>query len=331
MAYGGSDIIADDSFLQSTYDFRYRVFPEDLTNDDVGHYMVININTPTDRSGGNEPRSAYTGARYRTSVLNNELSKVDILRWAKSSTYARYPQEKQAPYIVGPFDNTIGGVRGEGGIRRATRRVAESIALFMPTPIIYSSVNVYPDTTIAGMLGGMITGATDAAGKKAGQSWLSGAIDWVTGVATNVADGGAAALGSPINPRIAVMYQSSPLRQFNFEFLMAPKTEQESKNMDEIITTLRSHAAPELEDTAGTGISLTFIPPAEFDITFFNKGAENMHLPRINTCVLTRIDVDYAPSGAYATFSNGYPVACRMTLGFSEIEILHKRRVLQGF
>ncbi len=322
-------IVADDSFLQNTYDFRYRVFPEDLTNDDVGHYMVININTPTDRNGGSDPRTAYTGARYRTSVLDNELSKVDILRWAKSPTAARFPQERLAPYAVGPFDNTIGGVRGEGGIRRATRRVSESIALFMPTPVIYTSANMYPDTTIASMLDGIVSGVAGAVPGR-GSSSLGSIWNGISNFFSGAVSSGASAMGSPINPRIAVLYQTSPLRQFNFEFLMAPKSEQESKNMEEIITTMRSHAAPELEEIV-KGVPLTFIPPAEFDITFFNKGVENMHIPRINTCVLTRIDVDYAPSGAYATFWNGHPVACRMTLGFTEIEILHKRRVLQGF
>ena len=41
------DYNIDDSTLgQSEYDFRYRVFPADLANDYVGHYMIININVP---------------------------------------------------------------------------------------------------------------------------------------------------------------------------------------------------------------------------------------------------------------------------------------------
>jgi hypothetical protein len=98
--------------------------------------------------------------------------------------------------------------------------------------------------------------------------------------------------------------------------------------MKAIIRTLRFHAAPELDSvTAG----FTYIPPAEFDITFFNKGVENTAIPRINTCVMDRIEVDYAPTGVYSTFSNGHPVAARLSLGMREIEVVHKRRVLQGF
>jgi hypothetical protein len=47
--------------------------------------------------------------------------------------------------------------------------------------------------------------------------------------------------------------------------------------------------------------------------------------------VLERVEVDYAPTGTYATFRNGHPVAVRLSLGFRELEPVHKQRVLQGF
>ena len=104
--------------------------------------------------------------------------------------------------------------------------------------------------------------------------------------------------------------------------------------MREIIKTLRFHSAPELQSfTIGEGALgiPTFIPPAEFDITFYNGATENLNVPRINTCVLERCEVDYAPSGGWSTFSNGQPIAARLSLAFREIEIIHKRRVVQGF
>jgi hypothetical protein len=99
--------------------------------------------------------------------------------------------------------------------------------------------------------------------------------------------------------------------------------------MEKIIKTLRFHSSAELNSVTQ---GLTWIPPADFDITFFNKGVENIHLIRINTCILERVEVDYAPlSGIYSTFRNGYPVAARLSLGFREVEPLHKKRILQGF
>jgi hypothetical protein len=137
-------------------------------------------------------------------------------------------------------------------------------------------------------------------------------------------------LGFPINPRLEVLFSNTPQRQFIFEFLMAPKNEAESLAAKRIVDTLRFHAAPEVETLLG--FIPSFIPPSEFDITFYTRGKENTKIPRINTCVLERIQVDYAPTGGiYSTFSNGYPVAMTLSLAFRETEILHKRRVLQGF
>ena len=143
----------------------------------------------------------------------------------------------------------------------------------------------------------------------------------------NVVGGVSKFLQSPINPATEILFANTLVRQFTLEVLMAPRNEQESLNMHAIIKTLRFHAAPEISDV----LSLFWIPPAEFDITFFNKGVENMNILRINTCVLERIEVDYAPTGIYSTFRNGHPVAARLSMGFRELEVVHKKRILQGF
>jgi hypothetical protein len=63
------------------------------------------------------------------------------------------------------------------------------------------------------------------------------------------------------------------------------------------------------------------------------NGKENPNIPRISTCVLQSIDVDYAPNGfsAYEVPGEqalpgrtGMPVAIRLSLNFKETEILTK-------
>lgn len=342
---GGIQGNNDDSFLQDRYDFKYRVFPEDLTNNDVGHYMVININTPTDVLGTGTPRSAYQTDYYRTSVLKNDYSKVDILRFGTGPMAAGAPKGFGAEGK--PFSGSgIAAAQSESMVApRATRRIAESIALFMPTPVIYTSINEYEEASMTAMAGSLIAGvASTALSAMAGPETAAATAGWTASDALRAASGSvsyvnnnaasvsraAAFAKHPINPRVEVLFATTLLRQFNFEILMAPKSQQESLAMREIVRTLRQHAAPEVDPNPWL-FSSVWIPPAEFDITFYNRGKENTNIPRINTCVLTRIDVDYAPSGAYATFKNGHPVACRLTLAFQELEVLHKRRVLQGF
>lgn len=295
--------VKDTTLGQSEYDFSYRTFPDDITNDYIGHYMVININVPVNRYGrirGDFPNQG--------TLTSDDVSKVDRLRFG---------------------ERTTGGVSREPlSIPRYTKRIKESIALFMPTPVVHTTRNEYEDismTALAGTIGtGILQGAAGLVGGVGGARIAGGLLD----AAGQVAGTASQILGFPINPRVEVLFSTTSLKQYVFEFLMSPRNEKESENLKQIIWSLRYHSAPELDRLTG---GFTFIPPAEFDITFYNKGEENLNIPRINTCVLERIDVDYAPTGAYATFKNGHPVSVRLSLGFREIEIPHKQRILDGF
>ncbi len=310
--------ISDNTLGQAEYDFRYRTFPEDIGNDSVGHYMIININVPVNATGEGVQRSAYGGPERGQTVLPGEYSKVDTLRFGGAVP-------------VGP------GVQREPfSIPRYTRRIKESIALFMPTPIIFNTTNEFQEISLTSLATGMAVGAAGLVGGfvggiRGGVGGASALGSTASGFVQGAAERGATISGMagyPINPRVEVIFSRTHLRQYRLEFLMAPRNERESIAMQGIIRTLRFHSVPEL-DQATRGF--TFVPPAELDFTFFNKGVENLYIPRMNTCVLDQIEVDFAPTGTYSTFSSGHPVMARLSMGVREIEPLHKRRVLQGF
>lgn len=290
---------------QSTYNFRYTVFPNDVGMDYVGHYMVININVPTvgfrraDLSQGlqvNAPAGNYTN---QFTPLN-QVSKVDSLR----------------------FGTAVGeGNSAAWVIPRQTRRIAESIALFMPQGLYFSQENLYEDISLTETAGKIGVGAASVAG-------LGGLASTVGSLAAS----GAQLMSNPINPSVEVMFTTTYLRQYDFIWLFAPRNVEESTNLRTIIRALKFHGSPEI-NTALTGLrGTTWIPPAEFDITIFNKGAENINILRINTCVLRAIEIDYHPEhGQFSTFRNGHPVQVRIRLQFQEVEPIHKLRVLQGF
>ena len=302
--------IVDSTTLgQSQYNFSYLTFPGDLGQSYMDHYMVININVPTDSNGG--LRGGLSGKLATVTPLTNDFSKVDTLRFSAAGAIS-------------------GAAQGESvalTLKRGTRRIAQSIALFMPSGLTFTGVNEYENISLTAIAGAIGTGAVNAITSLIPSNLGGRALGTIFNTAAAVAGQVAKISGNPINPRVEILFSTTTQRQFTFEVLMAPRNEEESITIKNIIQTLRYHAAPEIDPTLG----LTFIPPAEFDITFFHKGVENTNIPRINTCVLERIDVDVAPQGAYATFSNGYPVAVRMNLGFREIEMVHKLRVLQGF
>lgn len=309
--------IDDNTLTQSQYNFNYRTFPDDIANDYIGHYMVININVPVFASGNPTQRTSYGGQAYGQTFLSSEYSKVDALRFGRAEDVGgTNPVTGNPAFDAEPL-----------AIPRYTRRIAESIALFMPTPIIFNTQNRYQEINLTSLGTGLATQAGALIGGARGGEAGTALGSVVSSAAQTVGQISGLA-GYPINPRVEVMFSTTDLRSYTFEFLLAPRNEKESESMKRIIQTLRYHSVPEIDPTTA---GFTFIPPAEFDFTFYNKGVENLHMPRINTCVMDRIEVDYAPTGTYSTFSNGHPVMARLSLGVREVEILHKRRVLQGF
>ena len=136
---------------------------------------------------------------------------------------------------------------------------------------------------------------------------------------------------------LEILYSSPQFREFNFDFLMFPRSEQEALEVQNIIDRLKFHQAPELVKNSG---GYFLYPPSEFDISFYYNGHENPNIPKISTCVLTTITTDYTPGG-FATYEvegesiasmgrTGMPVGIKLSLSFKETEYLVKGSPLLG-
>ena len=99
-----------------------------------------------------------------------------------------------------------------------------------------------------------------------------------------------------------------------------------------IIERLRFHQAPDLVEKSSVSL---LVPPSEFDIRFYYAGSINPNIDSIGNCVLTSIDVNYAPNGfqsyempgegSPSWGGTGMPVAIQLTLGFQETTYLTKQ------
>lgn len=247
------------------------------------------------------------------------------------------------------FDNSFKKITG-GRLEdlRTTQLTKDAIALYMPDTLLYSHQQSYDQLS----LGGEVAGQVLAAGKSAveayekdGLSGVRGSIEKTAaeGITQVLGQGAANALGSGqtgqallaatgrvINPMLEMVYKSPAFRTFQFDFTFYPRDESESLEVQRIIERFRFHQAPELvEDARGF-----LIPPSEFDIRFYYGGNLNPNIPGIATCVLTSIDMNYAPNG-FAAYEvpgenspklgrTGMPVAIQLTLQFQELTYLLK-------
>jgi hypothetical protein len=214
----------------------------------------------------------------------------------------------------------------------------------MPDTLNFAQNQSYSEPNIGGTVGAaLVTGVTSAADSvKNAPAGSTGVLD---AIARNISPalallagrsdltrvGFAAFTGRVLNPMLEMLYTAPAFRDFRFDFMLYPRSKEEAKEVQRILSLLRYHQAPEI-DTRSSGFLL--VPPSEFDIKFYYNGAENPNIPKISTCVLTTLDVDYAPNGfaAYEERLNlspekggtGMPVAIRLSLTFKETEYFTK-------
>jgi hypothetical protein len=59
-------------------------------------------------------------------------------------------------------------------------------------------------------------------------------------------------------------------------------------------------------------------------------GLENRNLHRHTSCVLTEMNINYTPNGAFTAFNNGMPTQINVTMNFQELALLTKDKISEG-
>jgi hypothetical protein len=132
--------------------------------------------------------------------------------------------------------------------------------------------------------------------------------------------------GKAVNPHMALLFKGMGFRKFQFDFQLMARNQKESESIRRIIQAFKEAMHPDVE---GEG-DRYWLFPDNFEIGLFSPADD--YLFKISTCVLTGMSVDYAGSGIPSFFAaNGAPVDVRMSLEFSELEILTKKRVREGY
>jgi hypothetical protein len=287
-------------------------FVNDVTN------SFADTNSSTESEGG--------------SILNNATA---FLSGAGGTVASKFPQVIQ--------DAT----RPE--FLRTVTKTSETIALYMPDTLNFIQQQGYADLELGNNLltalfaggkgvadsirafnqngGGNFKALGESIGENLSPFIINSLGDKLGNLGKAIAVAGQ---GMVTNPLIEVLYTSPGLRTFRFDFMFYPESQKEALAVQKIIQLFQFHQAPEI--APGTG-GYFLVPPSEFDIEFFYNGYENVNLPSISTCVLSSLDVDYAPNGwtAYEITGenpkmggSGMPVATKLSLEFKETSIVTK-------
>ena len=315
----------------SNYEFTGHRYPSNIATSTKGHYINFYINAAE--------KSKYIegGQNQKFKIIKDKNG--NVVTGTKQTL-----QDKEANQVGSVAINVAGA---EISLRRKTKRINRAISLYMPETMSVQYNADWQDTSITeafGKLGGIAQVGKSVFDESKQTGDLNQALRNLSyspavaeGIGTYaeslIGNGGLKQIaqfttGTALNPQLEVLFTGTHMREFQFDFLFTPKDKEETEAVKNIIKEFKFHMAPEIFEGIGGGRYLT--PPSEFDIEFMRNGTENKNIHKISTCVLSNMNVDYAPSG-WTTYKDGMPVQTRMTLQFKEIEIMTKQRIEQGF
>jgi len=343
----------------SKFTTQHLSYPENVQDDpQQGHFIMFMINVQDDaklkamKDRANFKQVAIeAGAEGAFGAGDQPLVKAGSLDIG-GENIARQQIENFDP-IKHWNPGSTGGMGSLQLQNPATRRLKTGISLYMPPNVSVSYGMKYSETEI-GMLAETGAAAIKAFRETSGPTTakLTAATEKVFGMETaevglerfvqgaldTIAPGAKALMqlesGRIIAPRMEVMFEGVGRRDFSYTFIFIPKSKKESQIVEKIIHEFKYHMHPEFVNENARLMRF----PSTFDILYMYQNGPNNFLNKISTCFLTKMDVEYGADRftAYERTdgiqgSGAPPQKTKLSLNFSEMEILTKTRIDQGF
>lgn len=148
------------------------------------------------------------------------------------------------------------------------------------------------------------------------------------GAASDLQGLGEQAAGMMLNPYLTQVFRAIDFRNFQYTFRFVPFAPSDCDTILEIINTFRKWALPEGEQ-GGASVFLGY--PGEVEIEYIFEGGGNPYLHKFKRSVITSIDVNYTGAGMWTMMRNGFPTETVMNVTFSEIQIIVRKDVENGY
>lgn len=299
------------------FDSGIVFYPEDVQNLGTGHYMFIDILETTTLSIGTKNTQFNNSNRLDKDNKNTFNTTLGGTKSVDGKTTSR---------IIKP----------SSGMNKANNRhsrVVATVVLYTP-PGIKTSYAVTHSGKEVGAAAGMIgsSSVADFIGRIGGgvKNFFLNAADaaFQIGMLGDIKSATQKKTGIAINNNMEMVFESVPMREFNYSFEFAPKNKKELDSSKKIIDLLKFHMHPDL------GYTSDFIVPSQFQLTYMYREQQNNYIPKISRCVLTKLDLQHGDQNVFTTFNpdsqGASPIYTKMDLTFAETEIMTKTTMNMG-
>ena len=319
-------------------------YPQELGNDELGHYIIFYSLTNNYGHVGRDFDLAkdmgWSASHQQENVVVDTSSG---------------PQPNKQTYNVrkvtkGTIENLRKNTTPQAQITNHSstsrvpknQKVTSAVALYMPPAITANYKNGY-EVEAAELSGDIFRTGGEMKNAKTRTEAFDAFLKGFTGASAvyfkQLASGGLDMLGGgdlfrlttkniglAVNPRNEQYYNGPGFRSFSYTFDFYPKNAEEAFDVQKIVKLFKYHSSPAMETEESGG--RFFIAPSEFEIHYMFKDSPNPHLHKVSRCVCTDVDVRYGPENQFSTFEDGQPVTTQLTLNFTELESITKEKIM---
>lgn len=298
------------SVNSKTEDGNILKYPHSRQLDSNADYVVFEFfkyNPPFGKAKGGDgeiPQDAFTGnpsasyKKYNQSIVQKKASKLPkIILYMPEDVQSMYSQ-KWGGADFGSF---------AAGLLQAAGTEIDGGALIEAIP-------------------GTMTSATYKA--------ITDLTNKITGsnISINQAMGGVS--GTILNPNTEMMYDGPNLRTFDLTFKLVAYDSEESLRIKRICNTFKKAMLPSFGGASifnsidGAGNLITI--PNVCQVSFMQGPNLHPFLSQYKTCAISDVSINYTADGAYATYTDGAPVATQLKISFKEMKNIFAEEIRMG-
>ena len=313
--------------LKDRFQFGTVYYPEETSNLDEGHYVIIDI------------------IQHNKSAYNRNMSRKVSDPEAEAAGIGE-PTQQEAAALSKAQERLRQQQSGiNQGASTTHSRISDSVCIYTPGDAVKFAYQANYESLATGLAGLMASSmeagksmdlkeAITQGGGQMLERVLGEAVVGIASALPGVGDIRGAidkSMGRALNPFNEQVFRSVPFREFTFPFVFAPKNRKEMESVHKIIKLFRFHMLPEFSNkTKGA-----FLSPSEFQITYMYRNKENRYIPHISRCVMKSMDVDYSTEGTFHTFreddKGAAPITTTINCVFAETEIMTKEMIGLGY
>jgi len=128
--------------------------------------------------------------------------------------------------------------------------------------------------------------------------------------------------GQILNNNLELLFKGVQLRQFNFEFDLAPRDITESNTIKQIVRLFKQNMSAKKNGANNAG-GLFLSSPNIFKLCYKTGGKKHAYLNSFFPMAMKSLNMDYSSNITYATYEDTTPVSMKMSISLQEINPIY--------